>query len=56
MAAFLFFLIIKKEIKELKVASVILFTGVLSFIFIFLFQLNKDGNEYNKDDSYKEYY
>ena len=56
MAAILFLLVIKKEIKGLKLASVILFSGVSSFIVIFSYQLISEGNIYNKDESYEEYY
>lgn len=47
--------IIKKELKELKVASIILFTGVACFIIIMLSQLLIEGNKFNKDKSYSAY-
>lgn len=55
LAAALFPLIIRKELKELKIASLILFLGVASFIFIFLFQILFEGNFDNLDESYSEY-
>ena len=52
----LFPMIIKKELKELKIASVILFLGVSSFILIFTFQLLFEGNYDNNDKDYSEYF
>jgi len=52
----LFPLIIKKELKELKIASVILFLGVASFLLIMSGQLLFEGNFDNNDESYKNYF
>jgi len=49
-------MIIKKELAELKIASVILFLGVFGFIFIFMFQLLFEGNFDNFDESYEDYW
>lgn len=44
--------ILKKDLKELKNASYILFIGVITFILILLFKVMKDGkSEYNTDTS-----
>ena len=56
LAASLFPLIIRKELKELKIASVILFVGVASFLLILGFQLIFEGNFDNKDKSYENYF
>lgn len=55
-SAALFPLIIKKELKELKIISLILAFGILSFILIFLYQLLFEGNNFNSDSSYRDYY
>lgn len=49
LSAFLLPLVLKKEIKELKIASQILFIGVLSFILILLYQMFTEGFFMNGD-------
>ena len=49
LGAVLFPFIIRKELKELKIISIILFFGIFSFIMILLAQLLIEGNNFNKD-------
>lgn len=42
-------LALKKEIKELKIASVLLFIAIFLFILIFVIQILSSGNFANKD-------
>ena len=56
LAAMCFPLIIRKNLGELKIASVVLFLGVLSFLVIIGGQLLFQGNTLNHDSSYKSYY
>jgi amino acid permease len=48
--------IIKKELKELKIASVILFIGIFSFLLILSCQLIFEGQTENKDEDSESYY
>jgi len=52
----LFPFLIKKELKELKIAAIILFTGVFGFIAIIIYQLIFKGNFPNNDETYVPYY
>lgn len=47
--------IFKKEIKELKIVSIILFISLLIFIAVFWFQLVSEGELYNPDSD-KNYF
>lgn len=49
-------LVIKKELKELKIASILLFLGVTAFLLILTFQLIFEGNFDNPDKNYKSYF
>ena len=48
--------IIRKELKELKIASLILFFGVSAFILIFTFQLIFEGAAENTDEDWSSYF
>ena len=48
--------IVRKELKELKIASVILFAGVSAFIIIFTFQLLFEGAAENHDTDWNSYF
>ena len=49
-------LIFKKEISELKIASILLFASISLFVIFFSYQLIAFGTDQNPDLSYREYY
>jgi RsiW-degrading membrane proteinase PrsW (M82 family) len=49
-------MIFKKEIHELKLASVMLFIAIFLFVVVFIFQLISAGTDQNDDDDFKNYY
>jgi len=48
--------ILKKEMKEMKIVSVILFIGISAFILLFAGQLIFEGNSENKDKDISPYF
>jgi hypothetical protein len=48
--------IFKKQIHELKGASILLFVAIFMFIIVFTFQLISAGADQNGDDDFSEYY
>ena len=56
LSASLFPLVIKKELKELKIASVFLFAGITAFILIFTGQMLFEGAVENHDAIKNNYY
>ena len=52
----LFPMIFKKEIYELKLASVMLFIAIFLFVVVFIFQLVSAGTDQNDDEDFKNYY
>ena len=52
----LFPMIFKKEIHELKLASVMLFIAIFLFVVVFIFQLVSAGTDQNDDEDFKNYY
>ena len=49
-------MIFKKEIHELKFASILLFIAIFLFIVVFVFQLISSGTDQNTDDNFSQYY
>lgn len=49
-------MIFKKEIHELKLASVLLFTAIVLFVVVLIFQLASAGTDQNDDEDFKKYY
>lgn len=56
LASLLFPLVIRKEMKGLKWAAVLLFSSIFAFVIIFTLQLMINGNYENHDKSYTNYY
>ena len=52
----LFPMIFKKEIHELKFASVMLFIAIFLFVVVLIFQLVSAGTDQNDDKDFKNYY
>lgn len=48
-------LVIKREIKELKIASVLLFVSIILFILILIYQVIFKRSEINTDEDYNPY-
>jgi amino acid permease len=56
LAAILLILIVRKQIKELKIASIFLFLGVMAFLVIFIYQLMVEGLKFNHDHNSNGYF
>ena len=56
LGASLFPQIIKKELKELKVASIILFVGISTFLAVLADELIAEGESANHDKSFEAYW
>lgn len=52
---FLFPLIIKKELKEMEIASMVLAIGMTSFVCIFTFQILYEGIPEKNDSKFSDY-
>ncbi len=46
----------KKELAELKIASLLLFFSIFLFVLVFLFQMIESGADQNVDEDFSEYY
>ena len=56
LAAIMVLPLLKRQLKEIKILSVILFFGIGLFLTMMILELGENGSNLNPDDNYAIYY